>query len=114
MTSRTWFITGVSSGFGRNMTQQLLARGDRVAGTVRNLSAMEDFRTVIRGGKAWANRRSRGGAARLQAWRPPSSPIEKSDTAYVALRAVPAFAGFSDKLVSKEAEISPLSPQNCC
>ena len=36
MAERTWFITGVSSGFGREMTAQLLARGDRVVGTVRN------------------------------------------------------------------------------
>jgi len=27
MTKRTWFITGVGSGFGREMTEQLLARG---------------------------------------------------------------------------------------
>jgi NAD(P)-dependent dehydrogenase (short-subunit alcohol dehydrogenase family) len=41
---RTWLITGVNSGFGRHMTEQLLARGDRVAGTVRNLSAMADLK----------------------------------------------------------------------
>ena len=35
MTQRTWFITGVSSGFGRQLTEQLLKRGDRVVGTVR-------------------------------------------------------------------------------
>ena len=35
MPSRTWLITGVSSGFGRELTQQLLAVGDRVVGTVR-------------------------------------------------------------------------------
>jgi NADP-dependent 3-hydroxy acid dehydrogenase YdfG len=40
MTSPTWLITGVSSGFGRELTQQLLDRGDRVVGTVR------DTRTV--------------------------------------------------------------------
>jgi NAD(P)-dependent dehydrogenase (short-subunit alcohol dehydrogenase family) len=33
MASRTWLITGVSSGFGRELTEQLLARGDRVVGT---------------------------------------------------------------------------------
>jgi NAD(P)-dependent dehydrogenase (short-subunit alcohol dehydrogenase family) len=32
---QTWFITGVNSGFGRHLTEQLLARGDRVAGTSR-------------------------------------------------------------------------------
>lgn len=40
---RTWLITGISSGFGRLMTEQLLARGDRVAGTVRNLASVEDL-----------------------------------------------------------------------
>lgn len=34
--SRTWLITGVSSGFGYEMTKQLLEKGDRVIGTVRN------------------------------------------------------------------------------
>src|SRR5690349_23836518 len=43
MTQRTWFITGVGSGFGRHMTEQLLARGDRVAGTVRKLDSMNDL-----------------------------------------------------------------------
>ena len=36
MRQRTWLITGVSSGFGRELTGQLLARGDRVVGTVRD------------------------------------------------------------------------------
>jgi len=44
MIERTWFITGVSSGFGRTMTEQLLAAGDRVAGTVRNIDAMRDLK----------------------------------------------------------------------
>lgn len=30
MTTRTWLITGVSSGFGRALTTQLLERGDHV------------------------------------------------------------------------------------
>lgn len=38
MTSRTWLITGVSSGFGHALTTQLLQRGDRVIGTVRSLN----------------------------------------------------------------------------
>jgi NAD(P)-dependent dehydrogenase (short-subunit alcohol dehydrogenase family) len=38
MTARTWLITGVSSGFGRELTSQLLDRGDRVIGTVRDTS----------------------------------------------------------------------------
>jgi NAD(P)-dependent dehydrogenase (short-subunit alcohol dehydrogenase family) len=42
--AKTWFITGVNSGFGRHMTEQLLARGDHVAGTVRKLDAMNDLK----------------------------------------------------------------------
>ena len=38
---RTWFITGTSSGFGRITTEQLLARGDRVAATLRNPVVLE-------------------------------------------------------------------------
>jgi len=44
MTQRTWFITGVNSGFGRVMTEQLLARGDRVAGTTRKMEALSDLK----------------------------------------------------------------------
>jgi NAD(P)-dependent dehydrogenase (short-subunit alcohol dehydrogenase family) len=40
MPPRTWLITGVSSGFGRELTRQLLERGDRVVGTVRRLDAV--------------------------------------------------------------------------
>ena len=39
MTQRTWLITGVNSGFGRHMAEQLLGRGDRVAGTVRKMDS---------------------------------------------------------------------------
>jgi NADP-dependent 3-hydroxy acid dehydrogenase YdfG len=41
--SRTWLITGVSSGFGKCMTEQLLATGDTVIGTVRNMGKIEDL-----------------------------------------------------------------------
>lgn len=43
MTARTWLITGVSSGFGRELTSQLLNRGDRVTGTVRDTSKIADL-----------------------------------------------------------------------
>ncbi|GGP26002.1 SDR family oxidoreductase [Silvimonas amylolytica] len=43
MTQRTWLITGISSGFGRHLTTQLLARGDRVIGTVRDLTKVADL-----------------------------------------------------------------------
>ncbi len=40
MTQRTWLITGVSSGFGHEMTQQLLQQGDCVVGTVLKREAV--------------------------------------------------------------------------
>ena len=41
--TKTWFITGTSSGFGRIMTEKLLARGDRVAATLRKREALADL-----------------------------------------------------------------------
>ena len=43
MTTRTWLITGASSGFGRSMTEQLLERGDRVAATARTPERLADL-----------------------------------------------------------------------
>ena len=44
MSEKTWFITGINSGFGRHMTEQLLERGDTVAGTVRKLDAVSELK----------------------------------------------------------------------
>ncbi|MCO5999340.1 SDR family oxidoreductase [Actinoallomurus rhizosphaericola] len=46
MERRTWFITGVNSGFGRHMTERLLERGDRVAGTVRKRGSVDDLKAA--------------------------------------------------------------------
>lgn len=40
---KTWMITGVSSGFGYELTRQLLERGDKVIGTVRNKKKVEEL-----------------------------------------------------------------------
>ncbi len=40
---KTWLITGVSSGFGYEMTKLLLQNGDTVIGTVRNIKKTEDL-----------------------------------------------------------------------
>lgn len=40
---KTWFITGSSSGFGRALTETLLARGNQVAATVRKVGALSDL-----------------------------------------------------------------------
>jgi NAD(P)-dependent dehydrogenase (short-subunit alcohol dehydrogenase family) len=43
MANRTWFITGTSRGFGREWAAAALRRGDRVVGTARNPSALDDL-----------------------------------------------------------------------
>jgi NAD(P)-dependent dehydrogenase (short-subunit alcohol dehydrogenase family) len=44
-----WLITGVSSGFGRALAEAVLAKGDRVAGTVRKAAAKTEFETLAPG-----------------------------------------------------------------
>ena len=48
----TWFITGTSSGLGRSMTTKLLARGDRVAATLRKPQALDDLKNQY-GDRLW-------------------------------------------------------------
>jgi len=43
MANRTWLITGVSSGFGNELCRQLLEKGDKVIGTVRDRSKVSGF-----------------------------------------------------------------------
>jgi NAD(P)-dependent dehydrogenase (short-subunit alcohol dehydrogenase family) len=43
MTTRTWFITGASRGFGREWTVAALERGDSVAATARDTATLADL-----------------------------------------------------------------------
>ena len=43
MTTRTWFITGASRGFGREWTIAALERGDSVAATARDTATLADL-----------------------------------------------------------------------
>jgi len=52
---KTWFITGISTGFGRHLTEQVLSggdRGDRVAGTIRQAGAVDDLKDKY-GDRLW-------------------------------------------------------------
>ena len=40
---KTWFITGASTGFGRALATAVIAHGDQVAVTAREVSRVEDF-----------------------------------------------------------------------
>jgi NAD(P)-dependent dehydrogenase (short-subunit alcohol dehydrogenase family) len=46
MTAKTFFITGVSSGFGLALAREAVAAGHKVVGTVRNEKARADFDTL--------------------------------------------------------------------
>jgi NAD(P)-dependent dehydrogenase (short-subunit alcohol dehydrogenase family) len=48
MTSKIWFITGTSRGFGREWALAALERGDRVAATARDAAALDDLVAVHR------------------------------------------------------------------
>lgn len=47
--AKRWFITGVSSGFGRAIAEAVLARGDHVTGTVRDAAARTAFEALAPG-----------------------------------------------------------------
>lgn len=41
--SKVWFITGCSTGFGRHLAQETLAKGEKVAVTARNIEDVKDL-----------------------------------------------------------------------
>lgn len=52
MVRRTWFITGINRGLGRELAVALLERGDRVAGTARRLSELDGLKATY-GERLW-------------------------------------------------------------
>ncbi|PWS27553.1 short-chain dehydrogenase/reductase [Pedobacter yonginense] len=40
---KVWFITGSARGLGRSLTEAVLAQGDQVAATARNINALQDL-----------------------------------------------------------------------
>src|ERR1700741_506794 len=49
MSNKIWFITGVSSGFGRAVSEAALAQGDTVVGTLRKESELASFEAIAPG-----------------------------------------------------------------
>lgn len=45
--SKTWFITGINSGLGREMATKVLEKGGSVAGTVRKDGAVDDLQRLF-------------------------------------------------------------------
>ncbi|WNV75183.1 SDR family NAD(P)-dependent oxidoreductase [Geodermatophilus sp. DSM 44513] len=63
---RTRFITGASRGFGREVTEQLLARGNRVAATLRRSEQLADL-TAVHGDRLRVRRLDVTDTAQLRA-----------------------------------------------
>jgi NAD(P)-dependent dehydrogenase (short-subunit alcohol dehydrogenase family) len=42
-TSKVWFITGASSGFGRSLAEEVIVRGERVIAAARNVGALKEL-----------------------------------------------------------------------
>ncbi len=52
LSSSTWFITGIGRGLGRNLAEEVLRRGGRVAGTVRNPARAAELKREF-GERVW-------------------------------------------------------------
>jgi NAD(P)-dependent dehydrogenase (short-subunit alcohol dehydrogenase family) len=52
MLERTWLITGINRGLGRDLAEALLERGDRVAGTARKPTELDDLKAKY-GERLW-------------------------------------------------------------
>ncbi|GLY82401.1 SDR family oxidoreductase [Actinoallomurus iriomotensis] len=64
--AKTWFVTGASRGMGRELVEQLLARGDRVAATLRRPGALDDLAARY-GDRLWVRALDVTDTARLRA-----------------------------------------------
>ena len=63
--STTWLVTGASRGFGRELTEQLLARGHRVAATLRRPEQLDDLAGRHQG-RLWVRALDVTGTAQLR------------------------------------------------
>jgi NAD(P)-dependent dehydrogenase (short-subunit alcohol dehydrogenase family) len=85
--STTWFITGASRGIGRELTEQALARGDRVAATLRTPSQLEDLAAVY-GDHIWVRQLDVTNTAQM------SRVVKEAFTGHERIDVVVSNAGF--------------------
>lgn len=64
--TRTWFVTGASRGMGRELVEQALAHGDRVAATLRRPEQLDDLMARF-GDRLWVRALDVTDTARLYA-----------------------------------------------
>ncbi|MFY7899427.1 MAG: short-chain dehydrogenase/reductase, partial [Chitinophagaceae bacterium] len=49
MENKVWFITGVSTGFGKNLAEQAALKGHTVIGTVRKETQLQEVNNLVAG-----------------------------------------------------------------
>jgi NAD(P)-dependent dehydrogenase (short-subunit alcohol dehydrogenase family) len=83
----TWFITGASRGLGRELTEQALARGDRVAATLRTPSQLDDL-AAVHSDRFWVRQLDVTDTMQM------SRVVKEAFTAYERIDVVVSNAGF--------------------
>ena len=93
--SRVWFITGVSSGFGSALADAALRRGDRVVGTLRQESQTAAFEDRAPG---------RARAVRMDVTRPEAvrAGVEAALAAFGVIDVLVNNAGYALQLVRQK------------
>lgn len=85
--AKTWFVTGASRGMGRELVDQLLARGDRVAATLRRPGQLDDLAARY-GDRLWVRALDVTDTARLRA------VVDEAFTAHDRIDVVVSNAGY--------------------
>ncbi|MFJ3469104.1 oxidoreductase [Pseudomonas sp. NPDC090203] len=102
--TKTLFITGVSTGFGRALAQQALAAGHKVIGTLRNPQALADF-------EAQAPGRAHGVLLDVTEFSAIDSVINDVDTAYGPVDVLVNNAGYGHEGILEESSLDDLRQQ---
>ncbi|MDD1964880.1 oxidoreductase [Pseudomonas putida] len=102
--TKTLFITGVSTGFGRALAQQALAAGHTVIGTLRNPQALADF-------EAQAPGRAHGVLLDVTEFSAIDSVINDVDTAYGPVDVLVNNAGYGHEGILEESSLDDLRQQ---
>jgi NAD(P)-dependent dehydrogenase (short-subunit alcohol dehydrogenase family) len=102
--TKTLFITGVSTGFGKALAQQALAAGHKVIGTLRNPQALADF-------EAQAPGRAHGVLLDVTEFSAIDSVINDVDTAYGPVDVLVNNAGYGHEGILEESSLDDLRQQ---
>jgi NAD(P)-dependent dehydrogenase (short-subunit alcohol dehydrogenase family) len=93
--AKTWFVTGASRGMGRELVEQLLARGDRVAATLRRPVQLDDLAAKY-GDRLWVRALDVTDTARLRA------VVDEAFTSHDRIDVVVSNAGYGVFAVAED------------